>query len=142
MDTTDIYIRMCEQATDLQELRKEEVSHQSGANHGKGEYTWFSHDAGVHSIRIYIFYGTANWETDSGVWLPRQDQIQDLLLEEYLSVFDLLWEFHEFCDTTGKKYPASNPHTWFFNSIEQLWLGFYMKAIYNKIWEGKTWTKA
>ena len=139
MDSTDKYIRMCEQASELQAMRKEEVSHQSGDNNNKGQYTWFSNDGGVKSIRIYIFYGTANWETGSGVWLPTQDQLQDMLLEDYLSVFDLMRNFNKFGDFEGKKHNASNKYTCFFNSLEQLWLGFYMKEVHNKLWSGDKW---
>lgn len=74
---------------------------------------------------------------DCFVWLPRQDQIQemvetnilDLLNKFYKYVFDdLSWMFNK--DSIIK-----------FKSMEQLWLAFYMYEKHQKIWDGEKWLK-
>lgn len=69
------------------------------------------------------------------VWLPRQDQLQEmislknpveavLLYKRFLNRFNAFYSGDKTC-----------------HSMEQLWLTFAMKENYKKVWNGKEWVK-
>jgi len=69
------------------------------------------------------------------VWLPRQDQLQEILFSQktikacfYRDIHGLSKDFYLF----AFQHPE-------FKSFEQLWLAFVMSEKYNKIFEGKDW---
>jgi hypothetical protein len=86
------------------------------------------------------------------VWLPRQDQLQDMLKDkirynhkntygyvkgpapEGFIAGCLHQEFHKFM-----VYEDQYIFCEAFNSMEQLWLAFVMHEKYNKRWDGKEW---
>jgi len=114
MDTSETYIKMC---------NCEEIQGQWKPN--KIDF------APYYSLAIPM-----NIPRKSRVWLPRQDQLQEMVGEEY--PIDLLYGFHRFYNTMGCDL---YPHT--INgaktSMEQLWLAFVMKEKYNKVWYGSDW---
>ncbi len=70
-----------------------------------------------------------------GIWLPRQDQLQEM---SSFSHAERLFRFYEFL----QKQFLYNENQW--NSLdnismEQLWLAFVMKEKFNKEWDGKNW---
>lgn len=110
MDTSETYIKMCEKAEEIQELR-------TPRNYDDTMSFWYE--------------GTPN------VWLPRQDQLQEMVGEKsevMLLEYILCFVF----DT--KKHWWRTEYTKQFDSMEQLWLAFVMKEKYNKIWIGDEWT--
>lgn len=128
MDSSKEYIEMCRAASEIQEIRKKLVDRQNN----KGRFTWFSNDGGRTSIRIYIFWGTANYETHDGVWLPMQHQLQERLFEiSFGNIRSILKDFVSWCDHVD------------FDSMEKLWLTFWMFKIYFKSWDGinKKWVE-
>ena len=62
------------------------------------------------------------------VWLPRQDQLQEMMNE---SKFILIERFYKF---VNDNIPFCRE-----KSMEQLWLVFVMKEKFNKMWNGKQW---
>lgn len=73
------------------------------------------------------------------IYLPRQDQLQEILEFPVGSFCDNFWS------------ALANIHKWAFDkkwldyiplTMEQLWLAFVMKEKYNKVWDGKDWVKA
>ena len=74
-----------------------------------------------------IFTGYSNCH-----WLPRQDQLQKMILEvvDYETTALLESKFHKFLTWLDE---------WDFTSMEQLWLAFVMHEKYNKHWNGKDW---
>ena len=69
------------------------------------------------------------------IWLPRQDQLQDMIVTLGMSSATFLqtmankvWDSMQSCDYYLQ-----------FKSMEQLWLGFIMFEKYNKKWNGKDW---
>ena len=106
MDTSEEYVKMCDSS---------EIQEHTRANPGD-----------VHLCRNGDESGASGF-----VWLPRQDQIQDMLqpieLHELLDMCGngsgIMWEaLHEYAD-----------------SFEQLWLAFYMHEKHKKVWDGKKW---
>jgi hypothetical protein len=62
------------------------------------------------------------------IWLPRQDQLQEMLRE---TEYYLTWNFYEFV----MKSIEPNER----RSMEKLWLLFVMKEKFNKTWNGSDW---
>jgi hypothetical protein len=71
------------------------------------------------------------------IWLPRQDQIQEMMRKDHESNLDLLIHFYGFVT-------IDNPigiMKLFDTPMEQLWLAFYMYEKHKKIWEVDKWLK-
>lgn len=122
-----VYIKMCEKATDIQKQNyhigciKEFAIFQGGGIilDGNGSW-WYGYEKTEHPP----------FEIRLKVWLPRQDDLQDMISDD---VHDLISEFDGF---------VSFPEEWGnfpFASLEQLWLAFVMKEKYNKVWNGEDW---
>jgi len=124
MDKTETFIKLCERAEEIQaeklkycECRPDSVN-----------LLWWD-------IRGDCWFNQDNNKT---IWLPRQDQLQEMMGEEYS--IDLLYAFYHFYNTqadypiiTLSKLAGKSP------SMEQLWLAFVMKTRWNKSWNGEDW---
>ena len=73
------------------------------------------------------------------LWLPRQDQIQSMMLNNYNKTdVGILYSFTDWIENNIKineLYPSSS------YSLEELWLMYYMYTNYNKIWNNKDWVE-
>jgi len=145
MDTSNEYIKMCQQAMEIQEAH-EMVD---------GDYYYDGELDYPDDKRVYFIFdgtkataGTLNieqWErpTDDAVWLPRQDQLQDMLMDDFKDYGHIVHSFVEYlCDTTdyhgGIRFADVDIYG-DFTSFEQLWLAFLMDEKYSKYWNGKDW---
>ena len=133
MDISEVYIKMCEQAREIQVTRK------LGSDFEEGDYFCKGNTISLHIA----------WEAmDGSIWLPRQDQLQDMVAtdlgslimrwcnwlfpkstsnEKSWSVYDEKTGFTEFnlSFTIGDGIPEGK-----LTSMEQLWLAFVMKEKY------------
>ncbi len=125
MDTSETYIKMC----DCPEIQLQiPISRDWGnpyyeprnfiADRKRGSL--FNEDDGY-------YYPTA--DKDAIVWLPRQDQLQEMV--ESTCPVDLLTRFQRWVAFDEEDSPD--------DSMEQLWLAFVMKEKHNKIWNGEVW---
>lgn len=125
MDTSKEYIKMCQQAGEIQDGYEGE---------GKmGDFV-FNH-AGRGSIVIREW---TDCQTHQNTWLPRQDQLQKMLGQWFE-----VERFRLFFNWFNKKYSRmllSNGRINHCISGEQLWLAFVMKEKHGKTWNGKVWT--
>ena len=65
-------------------------------------------------------------------WLPRQDQLQDMI-DDASEFREILIRWRCWMDSLyGEK-------SMYLNSMEQLWLAFVMKEKYNKVWNNEEW---
>ena len=71
------------------------------------------------------------------IWLPRQDQIQEMMIKDSINIE--LNKFYVFC--LEKDYIGSSLPTAEFDSFEQLWLAFYMYEKHGKVWNEDKWIK-
>lgn len=73
------------------------------------------------------------------VWLPRQDDIQKMLIKERFGDFGAHWDM---CIDIPIQFVAKNPDLEL-SSMEQIWLSCYMLAIHQKLWSSKEekWVK-
>lgn len=114
MDTSETYIKMCKEATEIQ-TQKPEGS--------QGEFVYYDTD------------GFAGQECDDVpltpfLWLLRQDQLQEMIgsFEDCLNLIDR-WDAE---NALGYDYPDVT-------SMEQLWIALVMEEKYNKVWNGDNW---
>lgn len=113
---------MCEKATEIQGLMpfKDRASH------------CIYPSSSVNGICIVVgnfFYTPApEYQWWEGIWLPRQDQLQEmvhLIPEALISSF--------YCFEQDNDYP--------FETMEQFTLAYVMKCCYRKVWNGLGWVK-
>ena len=123
MDTSKLYIKMCEKSEEIQ---------------GQRVAAWHMMEA----KQIYFYDGDDVWfaytvgegleQKLNKVWLPRQDQLQEMI---NWSEYQFSACFGEFVHLqAGEK---DSPY----KSMEQLWLAFVMKEKYGKSWNGTGWVK-
>ena len=125
MDTTPKYIKMCENAGEIQ-------------NGWEPEEADFYHLGVKRNKTPAICILGCHWENCEGchyevnelktecIWLPRQDQLQDMVNYNLVcrdSGEDLFWVL----DTDD------------YISWEQFWLKYVMHELYNKKWDGEEW---
>ena len=114
----DIYIFMCEKATELQKLWRPNYGH------------WYSPDG--HEAQVICYPDTLTWcEDKNATGLFSQGQLQWMLQDEYrlklAGNYQMFYQFLRFIDDIK------------FNeySRRQLWLMFVMMKKYNKCWNAR-----
>ena len=138
MDTSKEYIRMCEKAEEIKETRI--PSNDDILLHNICPKCMLETE--VHPNPMYMHIcehckWSGNYNDLLFIWLPRQDQLQDIL--EY-SVVDLVYDFYEFCHGLDIFYDDKGKGEFNnFKSMEQLWLAFVMYEKYVKYWDGEKW---
>jgi len=124
MDRTAAYIKQC----DCPEI-------QERWNPGLGDYYFVR--ARTEPTSIVDVYSGHRWallprEVNYG-WLPTQSQIQTLL--QPIELHELL----DICaEPDGIMWRALHQYA---ESMEQLWLAFYMYEKHGKVWDDKQWVK-
>jgi len=112
MDTSKEYIEMCQKAVEVQD----KLPRNEDENGRK--YV----DSSTYIIKYDI-------ETKRLIWLPRQDQLQNMLDEKPNPS-----RMHNLLIWAGIECDVSDLRTW-----EQLWLAFVMHEKYQKKWDGEDW---
>ena len=133
MDTSETYILMCKQATEIQ-LDWEPAE----GDFVDGDYPsvireWsIVQNQGSASLRpLFTTKGKLAWyRREEMVWLPRQDQLQDMV-----NYYSMVRVAHIIVEVDHMNSPYYSK----FDSLEKLWLAFVMKEGYDKEWDGKTW---
>jgi hypothetical protein len=74
------------------------------------------------------------------IWLPRQDQLQEMLDHTLRATHKLFSRFvlDDYFKPTLRESEKGSPFA-YFSSMEQLWLAFVMEECYNKRWTGNEW---
>lgn len=142
MDTSKEYILMCEKSVEIQNVWKERVSHHSGGLITNGNMSdpddWMGYWVATRvfwnepDFVAYLKCRPPNNKPEKWIWLPRQDQLQEILGN------------YEFCTKYYYDHIAFNKDTNFriFRSMEQVWLAFVMKERFKKIWDGEDWKES
>ena len=124
---TDNYIKMCEQAEEIQKVWKPKI--------GDIFFTTL-----VKSINIYVdgFAFLPNHNVSLSVlyiWLPIQEQLQDM--------YGYKMPIHKIAFITRARYLIDKLYNFEYNNeytdMNELWLAFVMHEKYNKIWTGEKW---
>ena len=137
VDTLKEYINMCEMAVDVQDSYKPFL----------GDYVYCMDyntetkrpslirevNGGSLAVLELVDYLDSAWH-DEFTWLPRQDQLQAMVLPSKCNAYWLVNQLHYMCHNNNAYGLTGNP------SMEQLWLAFVMFEKYNKTWNGQEWT--
>jgi len=135
MDTSETYIKMCD-CEEIQGQWELEIG-DFFCDDEEIQVVWYEGMESREQINRRREYYKNKMQPK---WLPRQDQIQDMIGK------DLLYKPHEesfvydtVCDLYhlyGEAQFNTDMETW-----EQLWLAFYMHEKHSKIWDGEKWIK-
>lgn len=138
MDTSKEYIKMCEKAGEIQGLR--------------GSGLWVNGDFYTDEILkrpstpvdFCVFEDASDepCEMYHPVWLPRQDDLQGMVISTELIENDILrmiMYFQKFARDDYFKDERFGIKSFF--SMEQLWFAFVMSEKYGKTWDGNDWVK-
>ena len=133
MDISKEYVLMCEKAGKIQ--------NEWGVCDGD---FFYNKDTRITGTALVPF-GTDIWNKRYKIWLPRQDQLQEMIIgkttyadleEQFNNTLNTWFEIsYNFDPKIDEKLDMAH---W---SMEQLWLAFVMVEKYNKIWNGKDWIK-
>ncbi len=141
MDTSKEYIKQC----DCPEVQGKKRFFKQGdwayenAKHGEvitvGRYGYISNTQLSSCGYDYDFF---EYKRKRFVFLPRQDQIQEMIGKDHETTLDLLVHFYGFVTVDNPMGIQK-----IFNALmEQLWLAFYMHEKHKKTWTGEKWTKS
>ena len=130
MDTSEVYVKMadCEEVQGQKDLIIQPYR--------DGNFYW---DKTNKKIRIDSCYG----DMDSHIFLPRQDQIQEMLDFAPAThwAIDFVVEIYGYIEDGHRSYLSGCMKEYYqqFQSWEQLWLVFYMHEKHGKTWDGEMW---
>jgi len=138
MDTSIEYIEMCQKAEEIQVMRIKQGDYIDG-DCVSFDGVCCSHigSTGIVINEKYILevekedVGEFNEYKPHPIWLPRQDQLQEIFFEDegISSVYSFMTQLYgDFCNKFTK-----------FDSMEKLIISFVMLKVYNKKWCGDNW---
>ena len=111
MDTSETYIKMCD-CEEIQELAFK----------------------GCRNSRDYWYEKSRDGDIVEVIWLPRQDQLQEMVGGYSAGHIDwAAWIWNTYQE---EKNPFKQS---LFTSFEQLWLAFVMKEKFSKVWVDSGW---
>ncbi len=136
MDTSELFVKMCEQAHELQ-LKWEPQDGDFAYTKGDEEYS-----EGVSIIwngRMPLG-GFHNWDDHWYLpachWLPRQDQLQAMIGNTRVWQLEEIYQFYNNFRLKDGSPIFRVTITW-----EQLWLALIMLKKFGKVWNGSAWVK-
>ena len=146
MDTTKEYFEQCSKADEIQNKWKFELGDYFTTPQMNAHFTtpfmdddfcivddfWIEDELTKRTL-------SDRMKTRAWVWLPRQDQLQDMINWEKDGHFGvvLIDAFYDFAKRIHNSEPFNNTKS----SWEQLWLEFTMYEKFNKIWIKNEWVK-
>jgi len=158
MDISEKYIKMCEKTDEIQSIKPDfEDSDQNfvanfheakacpthGNNHlwTKYEKEFYCPKCGVELVGVKHIPEFEDYEQKGAyktVWLPRQDQLQEMIFEPFGKNFVFwLYRFHDYAENQESHESMIGGCY----SMEQLWLAFVMHECYEKYWDNENWIK-
>lgn len=124
MDNSKQYVEMCEKAKEIQELWEPE----------DGDFVFYHHSLGNGKEEICVEVGH---NSTADRWLPRQDQLQEMVRGRNPIPAALLWDFARWEDDAS--FSRYGLKSWEDLSFEMLWLAYVMHKLHNKVWNGTDW---
>ncbi len=126
MDKSSHYIKMCESAKVIQKQWKPDF----------GDF-FVSMSSGQTSPCLTVVSElekkVSYLKTIKAVWLPGQDQLQEMIIEKYATPWDLAIAFSNALMADNASYFDT------FDSMEKLWLAFIMLEKHRKKWKDGEW---
>jgi hypothetical protein len=140
VDTSPEYIKMCEQAEEIQVIAPgPELGDMWAYLRPKEGSQWGCIGPIVRAVE-QGYDGDADFSYVDEIeraWLPRQDQLQEMVDWRPLVGCGIVAAMYH------RLYPNNQLDDYYFDftSLEQIWLAFVMKEKYGKVWNGETWEK-
>ena len=142
MDFSERYIKMCEQARELQEGWKPQKGDWYYAEGGEGEFSvdTYTDEPAVWKGRIFLVgnnyrdgyeHPDEYLSADKRAWLPRQDQLLEMWLKWRTVPFPIILVHLKFFWEEGPYWDK----IYTFASMEQFLLAFVMWQLYCKVWD-------
>ena len=126
MDKSSYYIKMCENAKVIQKQWTPDF----------GDF-FISMSSGLTSpcqtIVSDLERKGSYLKTIKAVWLPRQDQLQEMVIGTYATPWDLAIAFSNVLMGDNASYFDN------FDSMEKLWIAFIMLEKHKKKWKNREW---
>jgi hypothetical protein len=126
MDRSSNYIRMCEGIEEIQQQWQPEF----------GDF-YVSMSLSLTSpcqlIMSDLEKKVSYLKTIKAVWLPRQDQLQEMVMENYATPWDLAIAFSNVLMGENASYFDN------FDSMEKLWFAFITLEKYKRKWNDGEW---
>jgi hypothetical protein len=126
MDKSSYYIKMCDSAKVIQKQWKPDF----------GDF-FVSRSLGLTSKSQTVVSGLEKkvpyLKKIKAVWLPRQDQLQEMVIEKYAAPWDLAIAFSNVLMADNASYFDT------FDSMEKLWIAFIMLEKHRKKWKDGEW---
>ncbi len=126
-----VYVKICEKAREIQALRNTYESWQDG------DYYVDPSDKVIHEDLYCQGCIDERWTGNQyrlfkgkAIWLPRQDQLQEMVSKDWMKVLAILSAYAKNYDFTQCE------------SMEQFSLAVVMKEKFKKIWSGTDWIEA
>lgn len=134
MDISKQYIKMCQDAQEIQVLKKE-LGFEDLDYFYIGKENFKKEPMILVQGYSYHIFSKDDVNFEKFVWLPRQDQLQDLVIGDDHRYDDLFLYFKDFV-LVSPLYSGES-----YLSLEKLWLLFIMDFLYQKQWdfESETW---
>ena len=80
------------------------------------------------------------YDVDDAVWLPRQDQLQEMIkTPELEDPFCMCVAFYKWWSEAKANWDNDPDNG--YSTMEQLWLGYVMQQLHGKKWNGEEWIK-
>ena len=123
---TENYIKMCEQAKEIQDKWRNPFRNKFGDTYWRGKKYLQISEACVLNIVSHL-------KVENEIWLPTQEQLWEMVSCNWHDVFcKFLW-WHWNDDKNSEEFKSM------FTSMNEVWIAFVMKEKYNKIWTGSKW---
>jgi len=155
MDVSNIYVKMCDCPEIQERIKLIQCLDYSFSIWNIATYSkcpkcgWYGYRdgefctlCGTGMKLIKEGYLSRHKESSSSIWLPTQDQIQEIMysLGETLEVGKASVACPDVIVSDLKEF-SEHDCEYKLNSMEQLWLAFYMHEYHQLIWDGSKWKK-
>lgn len=141
MDLSKEYCLMSEKATEIQ---NRDFEHGDYIFYKWEEHLLISDEPGnKRSFTITDSYCDEDVPDGKLIWLPRQDQLQDIVRMNgrYAGYYNMLSCFSDFVHNIVQNVIEKDTFASGY-SYERLWLMFTMEDVFNKTWNGEDWINA
>ena len=129
---TDRCIRMCKTAGEIQKLWRPQIGDYAICSLGyigiliNDEKQNIKYPDGNECIAyVGVSLNGKPWSSRKPIWLPTQSQLQSMITNKGYFRFSLIELFYRFANANADK----------FDSMDEIWLAFVMKMLYNKVWD-------